>query len=555
LASAATAIRFPFGLDYGEGIVWQQVRSITAGRGYGDITQFPFIVFHYPPVYHVLSALVAATGLDQLAAGRLLSVLATLATSALTGALAYRAVRAGTALAPSLACGCVAGLVGFTYWPVIVWSPLMRVDMVAVALSFLGVYFGLRAPERPALVHAAAVCFVLAVYTKQTAIAAPVATFSVLLLVRPRLAVAGTATALALGLAALGGLMWATDGGFLRHILLYNINRFNAATLLGAKVAGQVAAHAGYVVVVTLVACGAVRELLRGGPQRTLVSRARESVETSERHRVLAIVVVYLVLSTLLVGMAGKSGSNLNYLIEWMCVWSVLLGVAVRDAAVLAAPFVGRPCVRALSPRPVARTVLTAMLPSVLASQAALVDTPPYWISRADGAYTRELQLLVERVRASPAPVVSDDMVVLLRAGQEVPWEPAIFDELAATGRWDETPFLAMIEAQEFGFFVTLGPRVWYTPRLARAIEKAYPRQGRCAGYVLHLPSTDVADSPACGPPPPNTAAARVGPDEGRPTSPPGGDGRTMKPVPAPARRVTSSSPAPVGPDGRGGSR
>jgi hypothetical protein len=41
-------------------------------------------------------------------------------------------------------------------------------------------------------------------------------------------------------------------------------------------------------------------------------------------------------------------------------------------------------------------------------------------------------------------------MVLLLRAGQEVPIEPAIFTDLALNGKRDARPFLDAIAAQSF---------------------------------------------------------------------------------------------------------
>ena len=44
--------------DYGEGIVWQQMRNIVAGQGYTPLGVYPAIVYHYPPVYHLVVHLV-----------------------------------------------------------------------------------------------------------------------------------------------------------------------------------------------------------------------------------------------------------------------------------------------------------------------------------------------------------------------------------------------------------------------------------------------------------------------------------------------------------------
>src|SRR6201987_479797 len=70
-------LAYPFGIDYGEGIVWQQALLIPGPRMYGPIDRLPFIVFHYPPVYHLVSRPVMAFGVDPLAAGRMVSVAST----------------------------------------------------------------------------------------------------------------------------------------------------------------------------------------------------------------------------------------------------------------------------------------------------------------------------------------------------------------------------------------------------------------------------------------------------------------------------------------------
>ena len=101
----------------------------------------------------------------------------------------------------------------------------MRVDMLAIAFSLFGLVAAFKALERPRLIYLASLLFVAAVYTKQTTIAAPAATFAVLIALRPALAVRGIAACLVLGITVLLMLGWLTDGGFYRHIFLYNVNR------------------------------------------------------------------------------------------------------------------------------------------------------------------------------------------------------------------------------------------------------------------------------------------------------------------------------------------
>ncbi|MEA3039488.1 MAG: hypothetical protein QOE79_2001, partial [Sphingomonadales bacterium] len=131
LLLAGKALLFPYELDYGEGIVWQQMVLIFQGHGYGPIDGFPAIVFHYPPVFHAAAYGLSATGIDPLVAGRLVSLLATLACAWLVGGLAARLAEGRAARL----CGAFAALVALAFWPVGYWAPLMRVDMLAFALG------------------------------------------------------------------------------------------------------------------------------------------------------------------------------------------------------------------------------------------------------------------------------------------------------------------------------------------------------------------------------------------------------------------------------------
>jgi|SRR6476660_7129934 hypothetical protein len=61
---------------------------------------------------------------------------------------------------------------------------------------------------------------------------------------------------------------------------------------------------------------------------------------------------------------------------------------------------------------------------------------------------------LVNLIRKNPKPTLSDDMVLLVGAGQEVPLEPIIFNNLTATGIWDQRPFLKLIQDHAFGLII-----------------------------------------------------------------------------------------------------
>ena len=136
------------------------------------------------------------------------------------------------------------------------------------------------------------------------------------------------------------------------------------------------------------------------------------------------------------------------------------------------------------------------VLPSALALLAWFVPLPRSGYD-ANSERGRALSALSREIAATDKPVISDDMVLLLRSGKPVLWEPAIFAELASTGDWDQQPFVDRIRNREFAFFVTWGQRGFdrfderYNRAVAEAIEAAYPiKQSTAAGLTVHRPRT-----------------------------------------------------------------
>lgn len=473
---AIRAIGYRYELDYGEGIVWHQARQLFTAEAFGDIHGFPAIVYHYTPFFHLLSNALAALGLDGLAAGRLVSLLSTAAFAVFAGLICRHFARQdgdrGWTVSVSAA---IAGLLLLATYPVQIWSPLMRVDMLAFALSLAGFYFALRAFERGWLIHIAALAFVLAVFTKQTMIAAPAAVFLVLLLVRPRVAIAGIATCIITGLAALGILAWLTDGGFLRHVFLYNVNRFDPDRLGWIlDIAG------GHALIVAVGAVGFAARL----PQLGTLWHDRWSTNADPKAAAQTMLGLYLILTTAMLLLVGKSGSSVNYFIEWLGLVCVYCGLAVHDRIAPSPDAAGERKRKMFGPEIVA---------GALAIQILILPSLPY-ANIDDPERNRELAALEAQIRAADRPVISDDMVILIRAGQPVLWESAIFAELASTGVWDEAPFVRLIEQRHFAFFVTAGERgderfdERYNPAVAEALYMAYPARGLMGRRTVHRP-------------------------------------------------------------------
>ena len=489
LLSAAGMVGFVLDLDYGEGIVLQQALLVTGPRAYGDITQYPFIVFHYPPVYLLAVNALASFGVDVVTAGRGISVLSALAIAAAVGVL-VQALLAGRGDGASAPFGAAVGaFVVFAFVPVSSWVPLARVDMLAVALSLWGLALVPHAPEARWRCYAAALLFTLGVYTKQTTIAAPLAATLLLLVASPRDAVRLVIAGLALSVAILAGAMLLTEGGFLQHLILYNINRSNR----GGPIYYFVVSDFILILLGAVGTLAALWHLVGPGPGRAvrgglaahwhaLTTRLRKEPPA----RALAASFLYLAVSTPLLALVMKSGSNLNYFIEWACGCALMIGALAGWAARATRPREGR-----TSRLP---HLSAAFLPVLLLAHAA-VHTPPSYSLAARGTSRESMEELVAVVRAATKPVISDDMVLLLRAGKEVPWEPAIFAELGTMGRWDEDLIVNLIRSGHFAFAITEGSPgtrpfdARYNPAVVEALEQAFPRQVMSLGLTFRLPA------------------------------------------------------------------
>lgn len=317
---ARSVLAYPFGVDYGEGIVWQQALLIPGPRMYGPIDHLPFIVFHYPPVYHLVSRAVMAFGVDPLAAGRVVSLTATAVIVMSIGWLVAAELARRVSRSAVLVGAVTGALLPLSLGPVETWFDRMRVDMLAVALAFVGVVFVVRSERQPAWLALAMPAFVLSIYTRQTELAAPASALLVLLFVRPRAAILTGVGGAVLGLGALAWLEWLTAGGFLRHIITYNINTWTFGFLIY-----RLRFQASYAVLLVLAVIGLAVLWLRRRDEASPLG-----ADATRYNLVVPIISVWLLFSLIMMmATVGKTGSDVNYFIEAMCVCAVGVGLLV----------------------------------------------------------------------------------------------------------------------------------------------------------------------------------------------------------------------------------
>lgn len=489
LTQSLASLSFPFEIDYGEGIVWQQALLFFSPKAYGSIDKIPFIVFHYTPLYHLfVLGMAKATGWDMLFAGRCVSIFATLMIATVIGILINEAMPADASKKHRVLASALIGLTIFSILPIFDWSQLMRVDMLAELLTLIGFWLGLKSYRRPGLIYLAAFFFVAAVYAKQNMVAAPIALFGLMLWIRPKLGASGIATSVVIGLLVLGMMSYLTSGQFINHILYYNINTFDWGRLrhLFPTMISHVNLLAAIFVVLIFGIVKFGRIFLKNR-----IPEVRSIIGSNQGLLALLSTLIYFMIATPMLILFAKEGANLNYTIEWFVASVLLIGISIFGSA---SEFEGVNKNIHSSSSILKIKSLTILLLIALHVISIGRYLPEHRLFDDHAGKMVQLENLCNRVRSSPKPVISDELVMLLRCGKSVQWESAIFAQLEKNGMWNPSSFITEIRAQNFGMFITVGERgnplfdSRYSPAVADAIDTAYPLKQRIAGFIVHLP-------------------------------------------------------------------
>ena len=167
---AISMLLYPFEWDSFEGYhVYQSWRVALGEPLYKNINTYPLLVSNYPPVYFILGGgLLKVFGLAFWPL-RLLSLLAAL-TIGLMIFLIIKTENSSTYWA-------LIGALLFFASPLYVsyYLLMVRIDGLALAFSLIGLFFIRRGLESNKALAIAGFCFLLAVYTKQTAVLAAIA--------------------------------------------------------------------------------------------------------------------------------------------------------------------------------------------------------------------------------------------------------------------------------------------------------------------------------------------------------------------------------------------
>jgi hypothetical protein len=422
------AIKCPYEIEYGEGILLQNAINIARGGVvYNNFHHYPYIVATYPPVYPLICAIGVKLFGVMLGFGRVVSCLASLGSAVLIWSMLRRA---GIFRLPSA----VAAML-FLAAPIVTWwGPVMRVDMTAVFLGLAGVYCVLRGGR---WLIPAVVVMALAVYTRQSEIAPIAAAVAYLWWTKSRRSAALVAASWgALVVGAFGLLQMMSHGWFYQHVVVANQNFWELRTLLEWW-SEWILASLPFPFVLGLP--GVLLALAGWRPPATPHTQASAP-------QALRLLGLYFVFAMLISLTAGKIGAAVNYFIEPLAAACLMTGIALHWLMQrLQAP--------AAKVAWVAAWLLFMSAPSYALLRPSVDQYWPYRLSRHKTMAGGKAALAL--IRATNGPVLSEDTGLLPIAGKPVLLDPHKMTSMFRDGHWDQVPLIKDIKHRRFPLVIS----------------------------------------------------------------------------------------------------
>jgi 4-amino-4-deoxy-L-arabinose transferase-like glycosyltransferase len=460
---ATMAVGFPFPLDYGEGpLLDDTLRMAHFENIYrSSFSSPPYTIANYPPLFMLAQVPLYWIFGPALWYGRLLSIVSAFLAALFIFLIIFTLTRDRIGAA-------VGGLFFLALPYVRIWSMFNRIDELALAFScaalFVTVRYVGRTDDRPLPnwgFWLAVSLFVLSIYTRQTyALAGPFAAVAWLIFGttgsrRNRIGLACKLwfTVGGIALALLLALNVFTDGGFYLNTVTANINTFYWR---------KVYVHA--------------REIRDSFYPLLIISGLFLLIEPwliRQRTRIWPLALSYLLAAVAGSVTIGKTGSNVNYLIEFCAALSLASGSALA--------WIGNLKWKGKAPAQTLIVVVFALQLSMLANWRG-TDFKDFGDFLAHRVANKEnIGRLEQIVKSSPGTVLADEYMGLIPlAGKGLYIEPFGFKQLAEAHILDETSFVSDIRNRKFDAVLLYQPKSWsairerWTPAQLAMLQSAY---------------------------------------------------------------------------------
>ena len=507
LQRMAHLLNFPYSHDGLEGTLLYEARLLRSGQAlYQPLERYRFVSAPYPPVSYLAFALFDLIhGPHVFWAARLVSLLACLGSSL----LCVMILRLSTASWPV---AIFAAALLLSVPPLQLWATRIKPDVLALFFTSSGLFLGMqsllsstaplpsfRASRFPVMLGLAALAFSLAFYTKQTAVAGP----------------------LALGIALLAAdwrdwrlgadrKLYVWKFPFQRRTLTFALSylalTLGAWLILDLITGGQYTLHVWWSGGRSQWWSFALFRKIVGllgfwWPQMIL---AFLILPLSIRRRALFVPACYALVAPLTLLGAGETGAHHNHLLETHLALTLagcsVLGVAfglLQPHSQLSAQQAFDASAKATAPRGratgtryaifVAGIVLLLTGIQVMQAQQA----PDWYAGELAASETPERYLAF--MRATPGEILADDTGLLFQAGRELRYDdPSTMGPAAKIGKWDQSGLLEEISKKKFNAIMIpvnlehsdLDPSGRWTPEMLAAIKAHYQLKFRDTIYV-----------------------------------------------------------------------
>lgn len=471
-------IPLPIILDYGEGPILYQIAALGGGETiYHPIAAPSYAVSNYPPVFHLTTWYMTALVNDPLIASRLVSFLAGLGSSLLIFTLVYGSLGRDHSPGARAFGGALAALFFLNHYSITSWSVTARVDTLALMLGLLGMQLFVLSIRRRSLAYLFGLVFVLAAFTKQNMIAAAIGTFATAFLLDRRRTYAAFAISVLAGLITLSVLHITSDGQFFLHTFYYNLNDYQWE-LLGVRVLQMFTWRLAEVL---FLLCGPVYLLWR--------RHQRLNNTPGDRPDGLDIPVVlfsgFMAASLLNVAASLKSGAGYNYFMEFEAAGALLLGmVAGRTATFVRTKGLGPEYVRHR------RLIILGLFALIWQASINAGFRHVYPDEKSVPAMRRVLELAA----TVNGPVISEDMVLLYKAGKPLLYQPFIMTQLVSEGKWNPAPLIDSLRRGDVTMIILTSEigstthRERFFAAFTEAVQTRYRLLEKSGPYMVYVP-------------------------------------------------------------------
>ncbi|MEO0227422.1 MAG: glycosyltransferase family 39 protein [candidate division WOR-3 bacterium] len=435
-------ITYPYQISYPEGFILNQSFIISQGLPiYKDISEYPYLVVNYPPIYPFLCAIFVKLFGISFIWGRLITFIS----SILVGFLIYKFLQRETSKTIAI----ISALLFISSSYIYKNNPLCRVDMLGLFFSLCGLYLFLKSNN----IGLPILFFLFGLYTKPTFISAPLAVAVFLFLNNKKRALSFTALMVFFYLIIFFFLNHLTHGEFYKHNFVYNLNTF---------IFKQALKH--YIWMLQNHAILILFSLLY--------------VFYSSSGKKPPVLVIYFIISSIVALSVGKIGANMNYFFEMIALSCILTGLGLGKLR-----------------SEINERAYNYLSLGALSFQLILFAHMPYLTEPTATKLSRRVAEQVSEIVANTdGEIISEDAGLLIKNKKNILFQPFEITQLANQKIWDQTQFINDIKNRRFSLIILFfDVDCWVdeerlTSEMVEAIRAHYSVSRKIGEYYLYQP-------------------------------------------------------------------